>query len=714
VTFRKHYYPDPKGSDAGKIISANVYFSFFPLFKISDNSDYNDYFKIMMVDDESSFPNVALKIFDEHNIEIQDNTNAEKHHKRVVRNIKTEINNGGSYFYETNFAYKFLEITLSSGRSHQTNIKGLIVPLWKEISLGHRMYDVAIDFGTTNSHIVLLENRANDNTVPQALTIGELDQQTVLFNRYKNDSNLSLTEKYETWNSYLETRLISRQKHEFIPSIIGQGDNPTYRFPIRTAISTATNYNSSSSNLLGNINISFIFEKDVHRSDENIQTNLKWEITEGDNEIKIKEFIKELLLLVRNKILLNQGDPKHSRVLWFKPLSMYEGHQEYFRQIWDEALRQIFKPQKQNEQTQCLTESCAPFFYYAAQNKAQSTQPVLSIDIGGGSTDVSFFLDNEPKFGISFNFAGNAIWNPGLEKRHKTLEGIFIKYGRDFISEIIKNMAAADKDKIDHILKIFNSQQGPGIQSENIFNLYFTWDHVMHFTDALKRDPYIKFLIFLHFYSIIYFSLKLIKLANLKIPTSFYVNCKNQKYLPIIESFRSPENMNGFISELFKRILSSKRKSKIIFDLIDTKKEAITVGGFYYFDEMGLYDKKKKISKGESYLGEMKPEFKATTYSKIDNNLKESVSSNVKRFLEIFFAQDHKYNFTQKFIITLEEPLEKYKDYCIQNSLNFLELGLSKRLKNVKLTDQVNEPLFFYPIISMIYELSKKFYNDKD
>jgi len=94
--------------------------------------------------------------------------------------------------------------------------------------------------------------------------------------------------------------------------------------------------------------------------------------------------------------------------------------------------------------------------------------------------------------------------------------------------------------------------------------------------------------------------------------------------------------------------------------------------------------------------------------------LKESVSSNVKRFIEIFFAQDNKYNFAQKFIISLDEPLEKYKDYCIEHSLQFLELGLNKRFKNVNLTDQVNEPLFFYPIITMIYELSKKFYNDNE
>ncbi|MGQ9846715.1 MAG: hypothetical protein ACUVQP_04330 [Bacteroidales bacterium] len=709
VIFKKHYYDEPKQEDAGKLVKVSVFFAFFPLFKISNDNDFNDYFKIMMVDDEQTYENVILRIIDENNVEVKENPNAEKNYRRVTRNDKTKSNYGGSYYYETNFAYKFLEVNFSKGRSNQESFKGLIVPLWKEIPLGNRVFDVAIDFGTTNTHIVTLENRSTENTVPQSLTIGEDDLQIVLFNLYKKDDNLSLTEKYETWDSLLETRLISRQTHEFVPSIIGEGKNPKYKFPIRTAISTSTNYNSSNSNLLGNINISFVFEKDLVQSDEFISTNLKWEIKEADNEIKIKEFIKELLLLTRNKILLNKGNPKYSRVLWFKPLSMYPGHQSFYKRIWDELLKEIFKPHEQNEQTFCLTESCAPFFYYTAQNKVQSNKPVLSIDIGGGSTDVSFFLDNIPRFGISFNFAGNAIWNPGLKRRHETLEGIFLRYGSEFISDTIRKLQKSNKNEIDKILRIFNSIHGSGIQSENIFNLYFTWDHIIHFTDELKRDPYIKFLILFHFSAIIYHCVELLRLKGFSRPEYICVSGRGSKYISILDPTKDLHLLNEFLSGFVNDIYEVKDNYKLKLVKVDLEKEATSIGGLYLLSS-SKNNNIKDTERAEPYLGETNPNFEDITYYNINYALKESVNENVKRFIKIFFSQNDKYNFDHNFTINLEEPLSNYKDYCLENSFNFLELGLNKRLENVKPTDLVNEPLFFYPIITMIYELSKRFY----
>jgi len=705
--FEKIYADKSDSLSIGKIISVNLYFAFFPLFKVLDKYEYNDFYKIMVVDDNQDYKNVNLNFYDEQYNLINNGSVSSKYVKRVNRNIKTDINNGGSYYYETNSPYSFLEVELFNDRN-STKASGLIIPKWKEIRLGNLKFDLSVELSDQEIDLHLRSN-VTAYQKPTRFVIGESDQQVILFNSPNADGGLSLSEKYETWNSNLETRLFDRQKHEFIPSIIGQGDNPTYKFPIRTAISTATNYNSTSSSLLGNINISFIFEKDVHRSDECIIT--KPIFTSDINSVNIfRAIVKQLLLMLRNKILLNQGDPSKSELIWLYDSSISENELSELTFLYNKAWNEIFHNKKKSFR---CSRVCAGYFYTKNKNCQELAIANLTILINEKFSTVHYSDSNKILI-KSFSFGDTAIWNPGLEKRHKILEGIFIKYGRDFISDIIKNMAATDKEKINNILNIFNSQQGPGIQTENIFNFYFTWDHVMHFTDALKRDPYIKLLIFFHFYSIVYFSLKLLKLAKLKTPTSFYVNCQNQKYLSIIESFCYPESLADFLSELFKRTFSSKRKTKILFDIIDIKSEPTSVGGFYYFDEMDVYDRKKKISTGKYYLGEIDPEFKTITYSNIDDLLKESVDTNVKSFIEMFFSQGKKYDLRKDLGIILDEPLEKYKDYCIEHSLQFLELGLSKRLKNVNRTDQVNEPLFFYPIITMIYELSKKFYNDKE
>ena len=707
VTFRKYYYEEPKSKDAGKLVITNCYFAFFPLFKVKDNDEFNDYYKIMMVDDEYELDNVVLKIFDEENIEISDNLNADKHYKRVIRNEKRQNNFGGSYYYETNFPYKFLELNFSSQRNNRTNIKGLIIPSWPEIDLGNRKFNVAVDFGTTNTHVVLLEKIETRNSVPESFTIDENELQTVLFNKYKNDSNLSLTERYERWNSVIETRLIQRQIHEFIPSIIGKGSNPKYSFPIRTAISTSNNYVSHNSNLLGNINISFIFEKDVQRTDERIQTNLKWEITDGVNEKKVEEFIKEILYLVRNKILLNNGNPKETKLLWFKPLSMYQGHQAHYERIWNENLRKIFKPTDITTQTVCLTESCAPFFYYEAQNRAQGSRPVLVIDIGGGSTDVSFFLNNNPEFGISFNFAGDTIWNPGLERRHRVAEGIFLKYGLNYISSLNQN---SDSESLTHVRDIFKSQFASETQSGNLFNFYFTWDDKIGFTNELRRDPKIKFLILFHFSSIIYHCIYLLKEKGYNPPEYICLSGRGSRYLSILDPTHNLDLINGFLPNYVKDIYDNSRIENVKIERVDQEKEATCIGGLYLLEKSMIEGRIKDTPKSEPYLGEEKPSFREIIYQNIDDNLKNSVAKNFKRFLDVFFKQNSNFNFSQNFLINLDKKLTDYKDELKRNTLNYLELGLNKRLQTVNPTDNVNEPLFFYPIISMIYELSREFY----
>lgn len=710
VPFKKFYYSEPKNNESGKLVNAKIYFAFFPLFKLKNNDEFNDFYKIMFTDDEPEESKVDLKFYDDDNNEISDNFNTAKHYKKTIRNKKNTTEEGSTY-YQTNFPYKFLEIAISTGRAQRKIIEGMILPKWREFSLGNRKFDAAIDFGTTNSFAVILEDRSNEKTSPEPLIIGETDQQVILLNKSNPELNLTLTERFEETSNLLKIRLISRQKHEFIPSIIGAGDNPNYEFPIRTAISTSTDFTSGGSDLLGNINISFAFEKDVHRSDEHIQTNLKWEITEGENETKIREFLRQLLFMIRNKILLNQGNPKESNILWFKPLSMYEGHQANYKIIWDSIYKEIFKPKNINEGTKVLTESCAPYFYYTAQNKAQSTKPVLLIDIGGGSTDVSFFVDDKPQFGTSFNFAGNSIWNPGLQKKHQSLEGIFIKYGHDFITDSINKYSGSDKTKLNDLLKIYNSQSGTGLQSEDMVNFYFTWDKFLRFTDALKRDPKMKFLILFHFSSIVYHCIELLRQKGLERPKYLCLSGRGSKYLSILDPTPNFSLINGFLTGFINDIFGGNNNHEVKLERVPQEKEATCIGGLYL-----LADAKKNRGDFKDtpiavpYLGEVDPQWKDIYYQDIDSQLKISVNQNIERFLELFFKQHKNYDFNNKFIITLDEDYNYYKDFCKKNSKEYLDLGLKKRMKNVKQTDKVNEPLFFYPIITMIYELSKIFY----
>lgn len=711
VVFKKHYYENPQQQDAGKVLTADIYFAFYPLFKVKNNNKFNNFYKIMFVDGEQTYKEVDLNIYVDQNIKLSDNINAGKFYKKVIRNEKREGDYAGSIYYETNCPYNFLEVTLKEEEADSKIIKGIILPKWNEIELGNKQFNVAVDFGTTNTHVVLLEEKSNEKTIPQTLTIDENDLQTILFNIIKQKPDKSLSENYERLNSKVENRLFGRLKHEFIPSIIGAGNNPIYKFPIRTAVSTSSNFNAANSQLLGNINVSFIFDKARTRSDENITTDLKWEITEYENETKVKEYIKEILFIVRNKILLNQGNPENSKIVWFKPLSLYKGHQTYYEKIWNELYNVIFRNENNlSAETICITESCAPYFYYSAQNEVLSKNPVLSIDIGGGSTDVSFFLNDKPQFGTSFNFAGNSIWNPGLERRHQVRdEGIFIRYGKDFNEKVVKRLEEQGESELK---ELFNEP------TENIFDRYFTCDHKLKFTDELSRDPNIKFLILLHFSSIIYFCCELLKHKNLNKPEYICLSGRGSKYLSITDPSRDLRLINGYINNFIEDIFGRNDNYKVkLLRKADTEKEATSLGGLFYLERnRNNNNKLEDVAFSENYYGEKDPEFKELNYSQLKNDKKliNSINQNVKKFINIFFDQNDKFNFEQNLTIKLDIELKTLQKYCLDSSYEFLEKGLAKRMQTSKESDYVNEPLFFYPIISMIYELSKMFYDNQN
>lgn len=118
------------------------------------------------------------------------------------------------------------------------------------------------------------------------------------------------------------------------------------------------------------------------------------------------------MLMIRNKVVLNDGDLSKTRITWFYPISMEQARLADLKRIWDDAYRKYFKA---NGVTASVTESSAPVkaFYETNPNASQ----IVSVDIGGGTTDMAFSkMKGEVSYVTSFRFATNDLFQTPFSK----------------------------------------------------------------------------------------------------------------------------------------------------------------------------------------------------------------------------------------------------------------------------------------------------------
>ena len=379
VTFVKKY----KNTDLKEIttLSSDINFMLFPNIKFSNPQ--SSFYRFGLFKSFSEYRNIEAKFFNQ----------AEKIVLNEINEVITRNENDNQNHICTTYAlegkeFDHVRICIDGICS------GVIVPELKS-KANNIEFSFAIDFGTTNTHI---EYKTNIDGNIKPFDITEQDEQISWF--------------VQPGDRVSQTRLVA--DIDFIPEHIGyeKTTNIKVKFPTRTALLVASNATTGLKLPFLHTNIVLPFDKRSIPIYNGVPiTQLKWE---SDIE-EVGFYIDNLCYLIRNKVVLNNGNLSNTKILWTYPLSMNTARYEQVLEKWHTAYIKYFSAINADENCKNLTESLAPFYYYSnLPDYREYIKDLVSIDIGGGTTDVVFVKECKPSFVTSFRFAANDVFGLGI------------------------------------------------------------------------------------------------------------------------------------------------------------------------------------------------------------------------------------------------------------------------------------------------------------
>ncbi len=613
-----------------------------------------------------------------------------------------EVRNPGhddlkSIYYKCNLSFDSVSLEIGS-------IKNIVIPSLIPCSENDVM-TFAIDFGTTNTHIEYSIN--GKPSVPFDVT-DNLPIWQSLMNR--NDINIDTAIK--DW-------LLTLDK-EMLPYNISTQDS-LVKFPLRTAIVFNCDYGFSKDEpyrLFQHVNNFLLYGKrTVPKHYLKPETQLKWSNYSDDkDELKVNAYIEYLLTIVYYKALSLGAKPSNTKIVWFYPVSMEgaensDGELGIFIRLWKDAYQKVFNTNNTSNLIQ-MPESVAPYLFYKPQVSGLS----LSIDIGGGSSDIAVFDENSHNAILisSFKFAGNAIFGDGYSTKGERNNSDNNGWVTTFIEEA-KSVAGKEyQDILEDILLRKDSADFNNF----LFSLEYDRTKDFSYSRLIERNKKLKLSILVFYGAIAYYSANLLKKSGIsQIPKNVLLSGTAAKSANILDSSSSDnlKNLASLFTYIFEYIYKAKVERDIILKVATNPKELTCKGALNSGISKSVTQNTIKFWLGGinggiwgKALDKDKDVSDTPRYKDIDDTAKSNIVDSIKEFYKIMDEYISSVKFETKFLIEQKayETLKENREVLITD---FLERGLYAF--NKKEERHIEETLFFYPLIGILnkltYELSK-------
>lgn len=608
------------------------------------------------------------------------------------RSLKSEKRVGSSY-YCLHSDFDYIGITLSDSNENLT-AEGVICPRWSDYIPGHEAFTFAVDFGTTNTHV---ETMCGSN-MPEPLKITSASRDRLLATLYNGESIL--------YDVIL--------KQEFLPKNIGED----YGFPQRTVLSECERLDAENADYivaLGDANIPFIYEKESIGYGNRIVPNLKWS-TEMANSKRVKAYLTELALLMRTKVLLENGDISKTRLVWFYPLAMKVGNIRKMGDMWAKTFREVFGVRDTETNLIQMPESVAPYYFYKSSSTFRgAASTVASIDIGGGSSDVVVFESNahQPVMLTSFRFAANVLFGDGFsDVPHGDTNPMLMKY-----VDYFKRLFDGNDDRygelngiLDDITAKRKSEDINTFLFSVITNKVVSGNDVFSYNMRLNEDEQRK-IIFIYFYvALIYYVARMMKHRQIDKPRSIMFSGTGSKILDIVGSNR---DLDQLTQTVFERVYGETYDTDGLSVIMEKREpKQITCRGalMQVRDHAGCEQVSELNRLMDDFDSSLKYNYsmidkECLTYADMeDGDIRSRIVGEVRAFNDFFVQLCDDIRVVDRFLVD-NRSLQQFREYVNKDLEHHLLHGwnfVNKNQEDRNATDTIEDTVFFYPIIGSI------------
>jgi hypothetical protein len=608
-----------------------------------------------------------------------DSINEEAHIIRMGKDLGLNRCSFESYVITENFDR--IDVTVGE-------VSGVIIPKFKSLT-GNKIYTFAVDFGTTNSHI------------EYSFTTSDSERNTVT-----NSFDIPFSEKqmHRLHLTYTDLDIEKGFEHNFVPDTISDKDD--FQFPMRTVFSEWDN-NDRTNNMyaMANGNVPFLYEKDTIPKYNLVRTELKWR---GEKDFPlVKLYLENIFLLLRNKVVLKGGNLQATKIIWFYPASMDTARCDDFTEIWTKLYKEYFGSNSDSNLIN-ISESTAPYRYYRKKQGAKSE--VVTVDIGGGTTDVYVVEDNNPKMLLSFLFASNAIFGDGGigdETRWDSDSNGFVNL---YYEKFIEILQSCGLEELENTLNEIEGRKKTNDIVAFLFSLFANKQAKsnpnLDFQFKLSQNKKMKYVFILFYGAILYFIAKSMKIKGLKRPLTLAFSGNGAKTLRILSANKN--TIGEFAKLIFDGIFIEQESTRLDIIFEEEPKKATCKGGILDPTPQTPNDIKAiKFTLIGNDLGNNPDLNEKVKFEQITEDKQKQITNSVIEFVDFLFELHNNNNeFLTKSLGADVSILDQVKEICKDRVE--LSQSLKSALSAKKANRVIEETLFFYPLIGVLHELAQK------
>jgi hypothetical protein len=686
--------PANERENVGIVVDNQFTLAVYPWIRV-DTPDFNPHYRILLVDRDVA---VATK---------QNNYTVsffrEDRPLEPMRPLAVKPRSSKHMSTGVTTIYSILEQNFDLIEVVNNTASGMLIPLFEPLPMPSRSFRFAIDFGTSNTHIEYKDSR-EDITRPFEINEKDVQVGTLHLPGEATESNL-LNPKL----GFGAIALLGIIREEFLPLQINRSIQ--YKFPQRTVINDNGSFNPDDSNFaLADFNIPFWYLKEDRGLNSEVTANLKWSDFRNDKRLerRTKAFLKQLLLMIRNKVLLEGGDVASTEIVWFYPSSMPVFRRRFFQNSWSTYYQRYFPGASRLYR---MSESFAPFYhYYHKENVRPHDRPAVNIDIGGGTTDIVIYQSEDPILLTSFRFAANSIFGDGYGST--SAANGFVQHFEGKIKESLNNTKAGALTHIYDVIKQKNSK------SVELIEFFFSLEEnktikdnriPLSFSRLLAEGTEFK-LVFIFFYAaIVYHIARLMKARGLAIPEYITFSGNGSKVIRLAGGGSDLGTLLGYTKVIFGEVYGVSSVPAMEFRLTANPKEITCKGGLECADPSRFDTLEKQILAtltGVDGASTVPPA--SLKYTELQSDAVVSgVVGEVSSFIDLFFALNARYNYYSYFGID-GKGFAEYKEILKSRLKSDLIDGIRQKLAEVEGNEdvEITETLFFYPLIGAINRLA--------